>query len=158
MARSSCISCPCLETEPGSAPLGSDKVFYSIPLLVTSPLHQTQTTDLLVFLCQRRSSCRYLPYANLHSQVKSTATDRCQGPLQVSEDLSSILVMNPCNKTTLASFFPSIFRMKRICKGKTFFFFIITFASTHRQYDRTEAAPGGADVTVLSTVNLSPFW
>lgn len=25
------------------------------------------------------------------------------------------------------------------------------------QYDRTEAVPGGADVTLLNTVNLSPF-
>lgn len=26
------------------------------------------------------------------------------------------------------------------------------------QYDRTETVPGGADITLLNTVNLSPFW
>lgn len=36
-----------------------------------------------------------------------------------SPKIFSILVMNPCNKTTLASLFSSIFRMKRICEGKT---------------------------------------
>lgn len=54
---------------------------------------------------------------------------------------------------------PPSLEWKEFVKAKHFIFiFIVTFASTHRQYDRTEAAPGGADVTVLNTVNLSPFW
>lgn len=106
------------QTESGLACLGSNKVFYNIPLLATSTLCQTQTIDLLVFACQRRSSYRYLPYANLHSQAKSRATRRVSGSPPGRPKTAPFFWSRIILKHVYFTLPLSIFRRKIICKGQ----------------------------------------
>lgn len=106
------------QTASGSACLGSDKVFYNIPLLPTSILCQTQTIDFLVFACQRRSSYRYLPYANLRSQAKSTDTGGMSGSPPGHPKTWLVFWPRTAVKHIYFTLPLPVFRRKIICKGQ----------------------------------------